>query len=354
MTMLCWSALFVFFVSSLVGTCLADEENNENNNNAAANAYYSSLQQGPCFNVKIQDEEDEEGNSYFYNGAYRAQYQRYISFTACIAAENEGEAESCSLFVSDLEDFIEPAVEYLQNYCATCLQTCRRNLRFLEDQEQQGENYAVSVDCSSCSDQCSYQYTDYEINNLECQEAQDDNGNRRLDEDGDLQYYTAPGCYNGQVVIGKFYDDECSIKASMIQQEYPLFDALSQFRMDCSNNNQVCQELLNGAVSCADANNGGDDDIKKLCNSASHATRARTYARKRKWYQRPGTWFALFLLAAAVVGALGFLSYTYYVRHKSSRKVPLASLDQEPKPGDQQQTGESTGMGESPPWAKVN
>jgi len=376
--------LFVCFLSlQLVGLCSAEEEGNNNNNNAAAgNGFYGTLQQGPCFNVKIQDDdEEEEGNSYFYNGAYRAQYQRYISFTGCTtssayAADDSG--GTCSLYVSDLEEFIGPAVEYMQNYCAFCQQMCRRRdrtlLRFLEEEGQQeeggGKNYNVNVDCSVCNDQCSYEYNDYEVNNLECQE---DQGNyeerrarhqRRLDEDGEVQYYTGPGCWNGQVVIGKFYDDECSIKASMIQQDYPLFDALATFRMDCSNgNNEMCEELMNNAISCDD-NDGGDDEVVRLCNTARKAGRARNYARRKKWYQRPGRWFALILLTGIVVGALSFLSYTYYVRHKGHRTTPMVNLDEDPKSGEQQPTSEYTGMDNSskdgsasktsPPWARVS
>jgi hypothetical protein len=147
-----------------------------------------------CFKVKIPDEDqDQEGNSYFYNGAYRSQSKAYAAFHLC--SDNCGDCDTSIGYVSEINNFLDAGVNYVQQYCDNCQAQCRR---FLEEGGQ-----GMRADCSTCSNICkSYRNgnggTD-ETQYLNCQAAYaDDNG---------LQYYAGPGCSDdGHVVIRLYYD----------------------------------------------------------------------------------------------------------------------------------------------------
>jgi len=294
-----------------------------------------------------------------------------VTFQACVQEGGSDGYEVCTMYVSDLETFLDPAVQYAQSYCSSCSQSCRR-LRTLEEGNNNGGGYSATADCSTCKQQCSSYLKNSgqsgEANLLDCQ-LQQNYRRRRLDENdnnnGQVQYYTGPGCNNGQVVIGQFYDDECSIKAGNYdgQDGFPLFEALAEIKFDCVNDSSgVCQELIQQSYNC-DGNNNGDDSAR-LCRAGANASRARSYAHKKPWYLRPGRWMSLIFVAGIAVVVLGFLSYTYYVRHRSVRKVPMASLDnQTPTPQQRNAAMADAGIGANaaytprsdvPPWAKVN
>ena len=141
----------------------------------------------------------------------------------------------------------------------------------------------------------------------------------------DIPYYTAPQCENGEVVIGHFYDDECTIKTSVLSDKefsYAVFNTIAELPLDCSVSDQTCDNILGNAVYCDDADNN-DDDAAKLCKAAKAA--GRTYTFYKKPFYKKVPLISITLLLCIIGFVFGFLSYTYYVRH--SRKVPLADLD---------------------------
>ena len=94
------------------------------------------LHTGVCFRVKMESDNDDDGNSYFYNGAYRAQYSRYISYQLC------SETYGCQDYVTDLDDYLENTVNYVQNLCNSCAKTCGRLRRLEEEQDDDNNNNA--------------------------------------------------------------------------------------------------------------------------------------------------------------------------------------------------------------------
>lgn len=159
-----------------------------------------SVKFGRCFKVKIPDEDqDQEGNSYFYNGAYRSQSKAYASFHLC--SDGCGECDTSTGYVTELDNFLDAEINYVEQYCNACQNQCRR---FLEDgggnQSQQ-----VQAVCSTCSNVCKTYNSgnggNDETQYLNCQAAY-------ADENG-LQYYAGPGCSDdGHVVIRLYYDGE--------------------------------------------------------------------------------------------------------------------------------------------------
>lgn len=266
----------------------------------------SLMSYGTCFRRKINNDNDDDGNSYFYNGAYRAQYDRYAVFQMC-------ESSSCGLYVMEMDEYVNTASAFLYNYCTSCSQSCRRRL---EEEGQEAYDYDASaqIDCYECSATCKSFNANSGNFEFGCQESQDN--------DGDLALYLAPQCEGGDLVLGSFYDDECTIKAgSMDSSAYDygwLFWMMEEVQIDCSSQYDTCQNFIANAVSCS---NGADND--KLCSSAERASRERTYY-KKPWYGKVEWTFIILLLVTLGVG-LGFLSYTYYTHHKT--KAALSSMD---------------------------
>jgi len=317
-----WIRLFLLARLVSASRWLEEAEDGENNNNNDLSQF--TVHQGTCFRIKIVGDNDDDGNSYFYNGAYRAQYTRYISFNLCSSSNQ------CSEYVMDLDTYLEETVNYVQNMCGSCANQCRR--RRLEDADEDGDdgggNNNMYVNCNTCQSECKLlnngnEGTD-ESGYLECQfeEAEDY-------ADGDVEYYTAPQCENGLVVIGHFYDDECTIKTSTLQDKgfsYNTFQTIASIDIDCSLSD-TCSDLFDNAVLCDDGYAENNDDDSKLCKAAKAASRVQTFYTK-PFYKKARLvpiFFSLFLL----LGGVGFLSYTYYVRHKRlhEAKIPMAELD---------------------------
>lgn len=287
-----------------------------------------NMQFGKCARVKVpqNNNDDNEGNSYFANGRYHAQYLQYASFFLC---QDDG-TSTCSCdytteYVTDLQTYLENNIEYLQGMCEACSAQCNR--RRLEDEEEEDAAYEYQPDCSTCANTCSGinsndgnpDETDY----LECQEAFED-------EESGLQFYSAPKCdSNGNVVIGLFYDDECTVKTAVtydIGFSYGTFKAIENSCISCSDG--LCENLYEDALHCVDGNtmNGNDDDMP-VCKTYKTMA-ARTYSeRKKKLKILP-----FVIVPLVLVGCIVSSSYTYYVRHQRKATTPLANLDQTPLP----------------------
>lgn len=295
---------------------LEDQEDGDNNNQDLS---MYELRTGVCFRVKQESDNDDDGNSYFYNGAYRAQYSRYISYQLC--SDDYG----CQDYVTDLEDYLENTVSYVQNLCNTCANTCRR-LRRLEDGDNNNGNYEeLQVNCDTCTSDCARMSSNSgngydEANYLECQEGKNEN---------DMQYYTAPQCENGEIVIGLFYDDECTIKTQTLQDEgfsLATFETIQEIAIDCSMT-ETCGNINDDAVYCQDGY-ADDQNNAKLCKAAKAASRVQTYYKKPLFKKVPIGFIVFLIFFISFV--FGFLAYTYYVRHhlRHAEKKPMAELDE--------------------------
>jgi hypothetical protein len=295
---------------------------------AAQDLSQATVHQGNCFRMKIVSDNDDDGNSYFYNGAYRAQYKRYISYYIC----DSNSGGSCREYVSDLEDYLEQTVGYVQSWCSSCASNCRRRLedataaveggRQLEENDAAVAEGVTSVDCKTCASDCKLLNTN--------------KGNSGLDEsgylacqagsyEGDIQYYTAPQCENGHVVIGHFYDNECTIKTNTLSDEdfsYNTFQTIENIKVDCSVSSS-CLNLETYSISCDNNSANGQQDAN-VCKASAAAGRVYTYYTKPFYKEIP---IALIVfLVCALTSLLGFLSYTYYVHHSRTR-IPMATLD---------------------------
>lgn len=314
----------------------ANNNNNAYNNNADLSQY--TITQGHCFRMKIVGDNDDDGNSYFYNGAYRAQYKRYISYQMCSSSSS-----SCHVYVSGLEEYLEQTVDYAQSWCSACAASCRRRNRQLDEQNAADADAAATVtaNCKTCASECKLLSSNKgnsgtdESGYLSCQAAADNGNNNNAEAEENMQYYTAPQCENDHVVIGHFYDEECTIKTTTLQDggfSYNTFQTIEGMKMDCSAGSAACTNLYASSVSCDDGSNsgGGDDeqqqDTASLCKAAAAAGRVYTYY-KKPFYKKVPIGLIFFLLFGMGLG-FGFLSYTYYVRHRRSKAVvPMANLD---------------------------
>jgi hypothetical protein len=282
--------------------------------------------EGTCFRVKVPSQTDDDGNAYFYNGAYHAQFTRYTSFQLCVNGKNS-KSSSCSEYVTTLDQYVQTGTAYLYNLCNNCLNQCG-NRRNLQDNGGDGNNQAqeFTVTCSSCPSTCS---TILQNNNadesqyLQCQQSH---------EDGDIAYYSGPQCNGGQVVIGTFYDNECTYKAELkssnLNVDYTLFQTLQSTTIDCSTG--YCNDFMYDAIDCLNVEANSDND--KVCKTAVKATEVQYYARKRKARVHAG----LYLFAVVLASGFAFLSYTYYIRHRRAHRVPMAKLDESTPPSSSQ------------------
>lgn len=287
----------------------------------------STVHQGNCFRMKIVGNNDDDGNSYFYNGAYRAQYERYISYYIC---ESGG---TCQEYVSDLEAYLEQTVVYVESWCSSCAAQCRRRLdatmAAAEGGRQLDENAdaadaaeeETTVNCKTCASDCKL------LNTNKGNSGMDESGYLACQAgnyEGDIQYYTAPQCENGRVVIGHFYDNECTIKTNTLTDvgfSYNTFQTIENIEVNCSVSN-ACANLVANSVSCDNSANGQQDS--NVCKASAAAGRVYTYYTKPFFKEVPIG--LIVFLVGAVTSLFGFLSYTYYVHHSRTR-IPMATLD---------------------------
>ncbi|KAI2504320.1 hypothetical protein MHU86_10158 [Fragilaria crotonensis] len=271
--------------------------------------YYASYK--TCFRVKINNNDDDaEGESYFYNGKYYAKYKKYVAFDLCSSC-GSGCDESTG-YVTSLDKYVEAMADYVKDYCEECSQ-CRRRL---EDAEED----AVTVDCSTCTSKCSLYASSSEggydeANYLECQAGYND---------GNKQYYQAPTCTDGKIVMGLFYDNECTVKTDQkpeMQFDYHTFKTIEKMCVACASGDEVC--LYDDSTHCHGSTAMKGDQGNDVCSKYSEAVRTVTYsARKKQWNVFPGI-----MICLAVVGLGCFLAHTYYIRHRDKKAVPLANLD---------------------------
>jgi hypothetical protein len=178
----------------------------EQGNDAVDYSSYN-MKFGRCLRTKIIDDSDDDGNSYFYAGAYRSQSISYASFYLCASGSECGKCDKTTEYVTDLENFLESNADYVQEYCGTCSNYCRRRLEDGDDAAEEDDaaedDAAANVDCDTCSTKCKLltngnEGTD-ESQYLDCQATfVDDSGN---------QIYSAPTCGSDYgIYMGLFYD----------------------------------------------------------------------------------------------------------------------------------------------------
>lgn len=304
-----------------------------------------SMLAGDCFRVKVvqqnNDDSNDDGNSYFYHGSYRAQFKRYISYYLCDNSSKNG--NSCKMFVTDIQTYLDTTVNFVQTYCSKCQASCSRRRN---EEENNDNNYEVAVsDCNTCSKQCQPMSSGTSdetnaINYLDCEESYND---------GELQYYSAPQCGNvdiGQIflVIGQFYDEECTIKLNSDESSskfgfsynYNVFETVEQMKIDCSVNPSFCSEVLEASVYCDETtgavannnnNNNNNQEYSKLCKAAVQAGHTHTYYKKPYYKKVPTKAIVIPLVVLAVL--FSFLSYTYYVRHQRDRSQDSTLLEED-------------------------
>jgi hypothetical protein len=213
--------------------------------------------------------------------------------------------------------------------CNACLAYCRRQLED-EGGEEEGDedgggeyNYQ-SLDCSTCSKQCSNLNNNNggadETEYLECQDAY---------EDGDIQYYSAPQCgSNNNIIIGLYYDEECTVKTSKELDygfTYPTFNLIQEACIDCVDG--LCEDLYDESLHCVNGynkNQNADNNDMPVCRTYK-SMEDRTYSKRRKQLK----FMPFVILAVVLVSLFIFGSYTYYVRHKNPLSEPLSSQGQQ-------------------------
>jgi len=254
------------------------EEDEGDNNNGAGDLSGYSLQYSACIRTKIASDDDAvEGNSLYVNGAYRAQYNLYATFRLC---QDSGNGQ-CTC---------DKSVEY-----ATALQT------FLASSLQNLGN-------SGGNDE-----TDY----LQCTYGGQENG---------VDYYLGPQCSDtGGLMIGTFYDGDCTVKASFSSPSfnYYTFSSIQTACQDCSTGG--CGDLVDGSHHCSNGKDINGDDNEGVCSAAKRATAEVDYSRVKK-RNSGAILFAKVFISMLVIGGIGgfmFLAYTYYLRHRGDRTEHL-------------------------------
>ena len=260
--------------SSIVPMRVLEEDGEEDNNNADdADLSGYSLQYSTCLRTKIASDDDAvEGNSYYVNGAYRAQYNLYATFRLC---QDEGNGK-CTCDAS-----IEYATEM-----GDFLTTSMANIG------------AAGGD---------------ETNYLECTYGGAENG---------VDYYLGPQCSEGGgLVIGTYYDEDCTVRASFETPSfsYDTFSSIESSCQDCSYGG--CDELYEGSHHCYNGNDMEGEDEEGVCSAAKRATAEIDYSRVKK-RNSGAILFAKVFISMLVIGLIGgamFLTYTYYIRHRGDR-----------------------------------
>lgn len=130
--------------------------------------------------------------------------------------------------------------------------------------------------------------------------------------------------------------DECTIKKSDDESDfgdqfaYNSFHTMESVCINCKDG--VCDELFNGAMSCQDGKTAnGENDNMGVCKAYKRMSKEWQYSKGKKKSPLP-----LLIFVMLVFGTGGFLSYTYYVRHKnansSSTKTALLETEKDAAP----------------------
>ena len=319
---------------------------------------------GKCVRVKVpNDDDDEEGNSYFYNGHYYAQGQQFATVYLCDESNNnnnngDGSCGTCDTskeYVTDLATYLETTLEYAQTMCTSCEALCYNRRRLEEEEageEEEAEEAAayMNVNCDQCRSTCQNMNflnqgqdangdgVEDETQFLDCQQAfQDENGN---------VIYAGPQCDgDGDITIGFYYDEDCTIKSSSQNMdfgfEYGTFHGIQDMCLDCdpygTGQDDVCLGLYQDSTHCSSAgkNLNGNDEELPVCKTVAKAHKEHFYGKHKKNWRIIES-----LVGVVLIGGLCFaflaLSYTYFLRHRRSSsngeavvnsKEPLADHD---------------------------
>jgi len=289
-----------------------------------------SLQYSHCVRVKIPQESDDdavEGNVNFYNGRYHAQYSIYATFHLC-GDGNYDSSNQCSASACDYDvEYAVPMDEYLQ----TSLQHWQRSC------ENDGSS---SSSCSYFGDDAA---ADDESQYTECVAA--------FQEDG-MQLYYGPQCSDdgSSIVVGVFYDNECTIKTKYESPsfEYNKFRAVESGCVDCSSDmgQNTCSTFYGGSYHCMNGKDQrGQDDKMSVCSTVKKAMTSVDYSGVRKRHSGADLFLKVFLafMTLSIVGLFLFASYSYFYQHKLAERDTMKSND-----GDYNLTGYEGEGGQGP------
>eukprot|EP00578_Thalassiosira_sp_NH16_P007236 CAMPEP_0181124926 /NCGR_PEP_ID=MMETSP1071-20121207/26765_1 /TAXON_ID=35127 /ORGANISM="Thalassiosira sp., Strain NH16" /LENGTH=390 /DNA_ID=CAMNT_0023210311 /DNA_START=58 /DNA_END=1230 /DNA_ORIENTATION=- len=305
-----------------------------------------SLQYSNCVRVKIPQENDDDevdGNVNFYNGRYHAQYSIFATYHVCggDGSNNGGDqcsAEDCDYgteYAMEVGEYLGTQLDHWEGYCEGCMEQCTdnnrdRGRRRLEDDAENG----AQVDCDACATPCTNYYQggqdDGDGNDesayVDCQDG-------GADEDG-LQVYYGPQCDGGRLVVGVFYDDECTIKTKHDGPEldYYKFSTIMSGCVDCSDETgqETCGDLYDESFHCVNGKDQtGQDNNMKACSTIKKALTSVDYTGVKKRHSGADFFLKVFFTLAAVglVGGFLFLTYTYYVRHRGEKSQPMLSSE---------------------------
>mmetsp|Transcript_20616 Transcript_20616/g.44785 ORF Transcript_20616/g.44785 Transcript_20616/m.44785 type:complete len:360 (+) Transcript_20616:98-1177(+) len=290
-----------------------------------------SLQYSNCVRVKIpQDNDDDaEGNVNFYNGSYRAQYSVFATFHVCGdgSYNSNDQCGTCDYgveYAADVNTYLETSLDHWGNYCTACQNSCGGRNRRLDDADAEED---VEVDCDTCANDCASYYQDDgndETQYMECAEG--------IVED-DMQLYYGPACDDGQLVIGVFYDDECTMKTKHDAPEfdYYKFDTFQSGCIDCSSDDgqETCNDLYGEALHCLNGKDQTGQDDMSACSTVKKALTVTDYGGMKKRKSGADTFLKVFftMLLLSFVGGFFFLSYTYYIRHNGEKSQPMLSSE---------------------------
>ncbi len=268
-----------------------------------------SLKYSHCVRVKIPQYSDDdvvEGNVNFYNGRYHAQYAIYATFHVCgngnYDAANQCSASSSSSgggcnfdveYAAPMDEYLKSTMEYWQRAC-----------------ENDGSSSASCAYFGNNDGDDESRYT-------ECVAA--------YQEDG-MQLYYGPQCSDdgSSIVVGVFYDNECTIKT---KYESPTFDyykfgAVEAGCLDCTSDvgQETCKDLYGGeSYHCMNGNDQrGQDDSMSVCSAVKKAMTSVDYSGVKKRHSGADLFVKIFLtcLAFSMIGLFLFGSYSYFYRHK--------------------------------------
>ncbi|KAL7496929.1 hypothetical protein ACHAWT_005838 [Skeletonema menzelii] len=247
-----------------------------NDNNNAVNLAGYSIQYSTCLRTKIASDDDAvEGNSYYVNGAYRAQYNLYATFRLCTDSGNgKCTCDDSVEYATDMDTFLQSSINNV----------------------------------GGGGDETAY---------LECTYGGAEDG---------VDYYLAPQCSDtGGLIIGTYYDDECTVKAgySAPSFSYSTFSTIESSCQDCSYGG--CDEVAGEAHQCVNGKDIAGDDDEGVC-SVVKRTLANVDYSKVKNRHAGAVLFAKVFVSMLIIGLIGgamFLAYTYYVRHRGDRAEHL-------------------------------
>jgi hypothetical protein len=257
-----------------------DGEADDNNNGGGGNfgdlsAY--SLKYNTCVHTKIASNDDSvEGNSYYVNGAYRGQYNSYATFHLC--QDNNGSGQcTCDTsieYAAPLADFVQISLQYN----------------------------------GGGGDEANY---------LGCQQYGQENG---------IDYYLGPQCSdNGDIMIGTYYDEDCTVKASYSTPSfnYNSFKTIETNCQACASGG--CATILQESRPCANGKDLSGQNDQGVCMSVKRATAEVDYSKVKKRNAGAILFAKVFfvMLGLGLIVGFMFLSYTYYIRHRGDRSEQL-------------------------------